>query len=47
MTAPALITLASTMVWTGEFDQAERWLLRAMRALQADTGLTSGCLCTL
>jgi LuxR family maltose regulon positive regulatory protein len=38
MTAPALITLASTMVWTGEFDQAERWLQRAMRALQADTG---------
>jgi ATP/maltotriose-dependent transcriptional regulator MalT len=38
MTAPALITLASTMVWTGEFDQAEGWLQRAMRALQADTG---------
>jgi LuxR family maltose regulon positive regulatory protein len=38
MTVPALITLASTMVWTGEFDQAERWLQRAMRALQADTG---------
>src|SRR6185369_14527509 len=38
MTAPALITLASTMVWTGEFGEAERWLRRAMRALQADTG---------
>ena len=38
MTAPALITLASTMVWTGEFDEAERWLQRTMRALQADTG---------
>jgi LuxR family maltose regulon positive regulatory protein len=38
MTAPALITLASTMVWTGELDAAERWLQRAIRALQADTG---------
>ena len=38
MTAPALITLAGTMVWTGEFDEAERWLRRTMRALQADTG---------
>jgi LuxR family maltose regulon positive regulatory protein len=36
--APALITLADTMVWTGEFDEAERWLRRAVRALQADTG---------
>jgi LuxR family maltose regulon positive regulatory protein len=38
MTAPALITLAGTMVWTGEFDEAERWLQRTLRALQADTG---------
>jgi LuxR family maltose regulon positive regulatory protein len=38
MIAPALITLAGTMVWTGEFDEAERWLQRTMRALQADTG---------
>ncbi len=38
MTAPALITLAGTMVWTGEFDEAGRWLQRTMRALQADTG---------
>jgi LuxR family transcriptional regulator, maltose regulon positive regulatory protein len=38
ITAPALITLASTMVWTGEFDEAEWWLQRTMRALQADTG---------
>jgi LuxR family maltose regulon positive regulatory protein len=38
MLAPALVTLASTMVWTGEFDEAERWLQRAVRALQADTG---------
>jgi LuxR family transcriptional regulator, maltose regulon positive regulatory protein len=36
--APALITLASTMVWTGEFDEAERWLQRTVLALQTDTG---------
>ena len=36
--APALVTLAGTMVWTGEFDEAERWLQRTMRALQTDTG---------
>jgi LuxR family transcriptional regulator, maltose regulon positive regulatory protein len=36
--APALVTLAGTMVWTGEFDEAERWLRRAARALQTDTG---------
>jgi LuxR family maltose regulon positive regulatory protein len=36
--APALITLASTMIWTGEFDEAERWLRRTARALQTDTG---------
>jgi len=38
ITVPALITLASTMVWTGEFDQAELWLQRTTRAMQADTG---------
>jgi LuxR family transcriptional regulator, maltose regulon positive regulatory protein len=36
--APALVTLAGTMVWTGEFDEAERWSQRTMRALQADIG---------
>jgi LuxR family transcriptional regulator, maltose regulon positive regulatory protein len=36
--APALIALAGTMVWTGEFDEAQRWLLRTARALQADAG---------
>ena len=36
--APALMTLAGTMVWLGEFDQAERWLRRTERALQTDTG---------
>jgi LuxR family transcriptional regulator, maltose regulon positive regulatory protein len=36
--APALIALAGTMVWTGEFDEGERWLQRTARALQTDTG---------
>jgi LuxR family maltose regulon positive regulatory protein len=36
--APALVTLAGTMVWLGEFDQAERWLRRTAQALQTDTG---------
>ena len=36
--APALVTLTSTMVWTGEFAEAERWLQRTTQAVQADTG---------
>ena len=36
--APALVTLADTMAWTGEFDEAERWLKRATQTLQTDTG---------
>src|SRR6201999_4388795 len=36
--APALVTLASTMVWTGEFAEAGRWLQRTVQAVQADTG---------
>jgi LuxR family maltose regulon positive regulatory protein len=36
--APALMTLASTMVWTGELDDGERWLWRTRHALQTDTG---------
>ncbi len=36
--APALVTLASTMVWTGDFDEAQRWLRRAGQAVQADVG---------
>jgi LuxR family maltose regulon positive regulatory protein len=36
--APAMNTLAGTMIWTGEFDEGERWLRRAARALQTDTG---------
>jgi LuxR family transcriptional regulator, maltose regulon positive regulatory protein len=41
MIVPALITLAGTMVWTGEFDEAERWLQRTVHTLQADTGADS------
>jgi LuxR family transcriptional regulator, maltose regulon positive regulatory protein len=36
--APALMTLAGTMVWLGEFDESERWLRRTEQALQTDTG---------
>ena len=36
--APALVTLAGTMIWTGDFAEGERWLVRAARALQTDTG---------
>jgi LuxR family transcriptional regulator, maltose regulon positive regulatory protein len=42
--APALIALAGTMLWTGEFDEAERWLQRTARALQTDTGPDMGLL---
>jgi LuxR family maltose regulon positive regulatory protein len=36
--APALMTLAGTMVFLGEFDKGELWLRRTERALQTDTG---------
>ena len=36
--SPALVNLAGTLIWTGEFDEAERWLERAARALETDTG---------
>ena len=36
--APALIMLTATLVWTGEFDEGERWLRRTERALQTDAG---------
>ena len=36
--APALVTLAATMIWTGAFDEGERWVQRTERALQTDTG---------
>jgi LuxR family transcriptional regulator, maltose regulon positive regulatory protein len=42
--APALITMAATLIWTGEFDQGERWLQRARRARQADSGPDIGLL---
>jgi LuxR family maltose regulon positive regulatory protein len=36
--APALIMLAGTMIWTGEFDEGEWWLRRTERALETYTG---------
>jgi LuxR family maltose regulon positive regulatory protein len=36
--APALIMLAGTLVWTGEFDEGEKWVQRTRQALQTDTG---------
>jgi LuxR family maltose regulon positive regulatory protein len=36
--APALVTLAASLVWTGELGEGERWLQRTERALQTDTG---------
>jgi LuxR family maltose regulon positive regulatory protein len=36
--APALVTLAANVIWTGEFDEGARWLQRAVQALQADAG---------
>jgi LuxR family transcriptional regulator, maltose regulon positive regulatory protein len=36
--APAMVSLAERMIWTGDFDEGERWLQRAESASQADTG---------
>ena len=36
--APALVTLAAATIWTGAFDEGERWLQRAAQALETDTG---------
>jgi LuxR family maltose regulon positive regulatory protein len=36
--APALVTLAGVLAWTGQFDEAAGWLQRAATALQADSG---------
>ena len=36
--APALVNLAGTLIWTGEFDEGDRWLRRAARALETDAG---------
>jgi LuxR family transcriptional regulator, maltose regulon positive regulatory protein len=44
MIPPAHITLASTMIWTGEFDAGEQWLARAAAVLQADAGPGIGLL---
>ncbi len=44
MISPALITLASVMIWTGEFDDGERWLRRAVGVLQTDAGPGIGLL---
>jgi LuxR family maltose regulon positive regulatory protein len=36
--ASAMVTLAETMIWRGEFDEGERWLQRAARAMKSDDG---------
>jgi LuxR family maltose regulon positive regulatory protein len=36
--APALVTLAAAVIWTGGLDEGERWLPRAARARQGGTG---------
>jgi LuxR family maltose regulon positive regulatory protein len=36
--APALVTLAAAMVWTGQFDEGQRWLERTAQALRTDAG---------
>jgi LuxR family transcriptional regulator, maltose regulon positive regulatory protein len=36
--APALVNLAGVLIWTGEFDEGDRWLRRAVRALETDSG---------
>jgi LuxR family maltose regulon positive regulatory protein len=42
--SPALVNLAGTLIWTGEFDEADRWLQRAARSLETDTGPSLGLL---
>jgi LuxR family maltose regulon positive regulatory protein len=36
--SPALVNLAGVLIWTGEFDEGDRWLQRTVRALETDTG---------
>jgi LuxR family transcriptional regulator, maltose regulon positive regulatory protein len=36
--SPALVNLAGTLIWTGEFDEGDHWLQRTTRALETDTG---------
>jgi LuxR family maltose regulon positive regulatory protein len=38
MIAPALVMLAATLIWTGEFDEGDRWLQRTRQAVATDTG---------
>jgi LuxR family maltose regulon positive regulatory protein len=38
--APALVNLAGVLIWTGEFDEGDRWLRRLARALETDTAPT-------
>ncbi|MDT4912397.1 MAG: LuxR family transcriptional regulator, maltose regulon positive regulatory protein [Pseudonocardiales bacterium] len=40
--SPALVTLAYTMIWMGEFDEGERWLRRAKETLQSDAAPAIG-----
>jgi LuxR family maltose regulon positive regulatory protein len=42
--APALITLAGTLAWTGEFDECERWLRRTKQILETGAGPDTGLL---
>ena len=35
---PALLTLAASMIYTGDLDEGERWLQRAGHALETDAG---------
>ena len=36
--SPALVNLAGALIWTGEFDEGDRFLRRTARALGTDTG---------
>jgi LuxR family transcriptional regulator, maltose regulon positive regulatory protein len=36
--APAIVNLAGTFIWAGEFDEGERWLRRTAHAVETDTG---------
>lgn len=40
--APALVTLAYALLWTGELDEADLWLPRVDQALAADSGPSVG-----
>ncbi len=42
--APALVTMAGAMVWTGDFNESDRWLQRTAQALRTDTGADVGML---